>query len=130
MPKRRRITRRMKTKLAKKMRLNPTKGEAVMWAALKDDFGGLKWQNQVLICGYIADFYCPEAGLIVEVDGSSHKGRELYDRDRDHNIMYGAGVKTLRLTNTEVLKNRPRALRRVLEAVAELTEEGNSQQAD
>jgi very-short-patch-repair endonuclease len=107
----------MKVRLAKKMRANPTKAEEVLWAALKDDFGGLKWATQVLMCGYILDFYAPEVGLAVEVDGSSHRGRELYDRDRDHNLLYGAGVKTLRLTNAEVLKNRPRALRKVLEAI-------------
>lgn len=115
-----RITRKMKIKFARHMRKNPTKAEQHLGEILLRDFGGVRWFAQYIICGWIADFYSPEVGLIVEVDGSSHKGQEGRDAFRDATIYKKMKVTTLRVTNAEVLKNRPRALGKISAALNEL----------
>ena len=52
----------------------------------------------------MADFYCPSAKLVVEVDGDIHSApsAKSYDAIRD-DFAKGAGLKVLRFTNDEVL---------------------------
>lgn len=112
----------MKIRLAKKMRDNPTQAEDCLWKVLKGGFGGVKWKTQVVLFGWIADFYAEEANLVVEVDGSSHKDRQEYDDFRDKTLLESYGVSTLRFTNTEILKNRSRALKKLLKVLQDLGE--------
>ena len=58
------------------MRADSTKAENVQWQALRNkQLEGLKVKRQVPLDGYILDFVCFEAKLIIEVDGSQHAGR-------------------------------------------------------
>lgn len=55
---------------ARRMRADATKAENMLWQALRGGrLEGLKFKRQVPIEGYIVDFACFEARLIVEVDG-------------------------------------------------------------
>ncbi|WP_395383976.1 endonuclease domain-containing protein [Mesorhizobium sp. UC22_110] len=55
------------------MRADATKAETLLWQALRNrQLNGLKFKRQVPLDGYILDFVCFEAGLIIEVDGSQH----------------------------------------------------------
>ena len=50
--------------------------ESELWQALRGRrLGNLKFRRQVPLNGYIPDFVCFEAGIIVELDGSQHLGR-------------------------------------------------------
>lgn len=93
-----------KLKLARQMRKNPTKAEAALWEHLKGCKLGAKFKRQALIRGWIADFWCAQAGVVVEVDGHSHDNKKEYDAYRDA-IMTGLGIQVLRFTNDEVLTN-------------------------
>ncbi len=54
----------------KALRNSLTIAEAVLWKQLKDSqLAGRKFRRQESIGPYIADFYCPESRLIVELDG-------------------------------------------------------------
>lgn len=56
--------------------------------------------------GYIADFYCAELGLIVEVDGGIHYTLEQQAHDvRRTKILEGEGFRVLRFTNDQVLQH-------------------------
>jgi very-short-patch-repair endonuclease len=58
---------------ARVMRHEPTDGERRLWSRLRDRrLNGYKFRRQVPIEGFIVDFYCMEAKLIVEIDGSQH----------------------------------------------------------
>src|SRR5688500_12207245 len=58
---------------ARKMRADSTKAENVLWQALRNkQLEGLKFKRQVPLDGYILDFVCLAAKLIIEVDGSQH----------------------------------------------------------
>src|SRR5438105_5024181 len=53
-----------------------TPSEAALWQRLRRGFEGHRFELQVPMLGYVADFYCRPLKLAVEVDGSSHRGRE------------------------------------------------------
>jgi len=58
---------------AKDMRSNPTEPEKRLWRHLSNSqLGGFKFRRQEVVGSYIADFVCPSAALIVEVDGDTH----------------------------------------------------------
>ncbi len=85
--------------------------EAMLWNILKrSQLGGLKFRKQAVIGKYVVDFYCPQARLIVEVDGESHVGRAFADELRQ-NDLEDLGMTVFRVTNDDVLKS--------LDAVAE-----------
>lgn len=90
-----------KKRLAAAMRAHPTSAESELWKSLKRRPGGLTFWNQHVVRGWIADFYCPAARLVIEVDGSSHRGREAQDQLRDE-VMRAYRFAVLRFTNTDV----------------------------
>jgi very-short-patch-repair endonuclease len=53
---------------------------------------------------YIADFYCAEAALIVELDGMTHDGREEYDAQRQ-SWLESQGLIVMWFTNREFLES-------------------------
>jgi very-short-patch-repair endonuclease len=67
--------------------------------------------------GFVVDFYCHAAGLIVEVDGSVHEELADYDIERDR-ILSARGLYILRVTNEEVSKALPIVLARIAQVTA------------
>lgn len=66
----------------------------------------LRFLRQKIIGGYIADFYCAKAGLIVEIDGSQHYRDGAAEYDAARTEYFGSlGLKVVRLSNIEVNKN-------------------------
>ena len=57
---------------AHRMRIGPSEPERVLWAALRASQLGTRFRRQVVLLGYIVDFYAPAAQLVVEVDGAHH----------------------------------------------------------
>ena len=66
---------------AQRMDRNPTPSEAALWDRLKGSQLGVPFLSQELILGYIVDFYCPPARLVVEVDGAVHQTAKQRARD-------------------------------------------------
>ncbi|WP_294104157.1 DUF559 domain-containing protein [Sphingomonas sp.] len=88
---------------ARHMRNNPTEPEKRLWRSLSNSqLGGWKFRRQQVIGWGIADFVCPAARLIVEVDGDTH-GAEA-DAFRDA-ALARMGYRTLRVTNHDVMRN-------------------------
>jgi very-short-patch-repair endonuclease len=91
-------------KRANSLRKNQTSAEDLLWCNLRNrKLGGYKFRRQHPVLVYIADFYCPEKKVVVEVDGGIHKRKEQreYDKKRDEK-MEGLGIFVLRFTNEEV----------------------------
>ena len=66
------------------LRRYPTPSEKTLWQYLRaKQMCGLKFRRQHPIGPFIADFICLKVKIIIEVDGSVHKGRENYDSQRD-----------------------------------------------
>jgi very-short-patch-repair endonuclease len=101
---------------AREMRREPTAEERLLWARLRRNaLGGLHFRQQQVIDGFIADFYCHAAGLVVEVDGPIHIERQSYDEQRDA-ILTSRGLHILRFSNDEIRSDIPSVLARILEA--------------
>lgn len=58
----------------------------------------------------IFDFYFPKIKSVLEVDGSSHAGKENKDYEKDRQILKAIGVRTYRITNAAVYRMGHRAL--------------------
>ncbi len=65
---------------------------------------GFQFNRQKPLGKFIVDFYCKQLKLVIEIDGSSHEGKELYDADRDVELQKH-GLTVLHVTDQEVKKN-------------------------
>ena len=92
----------IKLGLASNMRRTMTLSETILWSRLRRSALGYKFRRQQVIDGFIADFYCSSARLVIELDGKMHD--KLYDKERDE-ILSVRGLKVLRFENSEVESN-------------------------
>ena len=89
---------------ARTMRNQPTAPEARLWSILsRSQLGGYKFRRQAAIGTAIADFLCPQKGLIVEVDGDTHTDPAA-DARRTARLA-ALGFRVVRVTNAEVMGN-------------------------
>ena len=86
-------------------RRHATPAERRLWTKLRSrQLHGYKFRRQVWLGPFIADFFCAEARLIVEVDGDSHASQLAYDERRT--VWLGReGFNVVRVTNADVMKN-------------------------
>ena len=89
---------------SRELRKNATPQENKLWYQFLRTYQ-VKFRRQQQIGSYIADFYCPSARIVIELDGSGHyeaEGKE-YDRWRDAYIA-AQEIRVLRFTNTQIDK--------------------------
>ena len=93
------------TSYAKELRKNMTKEERHLWYDYLKDYP-VRFLRQKVIDGYIADFYCNKAKLIIELDGSQHYNEEglLKDRIRTARIEE-RNLTVVRILNRDVNNN-------------------------
>ncbi|HYI41588.1 MAG TPA: DUF559 domain-containing protein [Allosphingosinicella sp.] len=90
---------------ARQLRRDRTPQERLLWGQLRGRrFEGFKFRKPMWLDGYIADFACPEARLVVEADGSQHVDEEAYDAARER-AFARLGWRTLRFWNNEINEN-------------------------
>jgi len=89
---------------ASKLRRNLTGSEKTLWGHLSKKQLGVWFYSQSLAYGYILDFWCPKAGLAVEVDGGIHVLTKKRDRKRDA-VLRCKGILTMRFPNDSVDNN-------------------------
>ncbi len=92
--------------LARDHRHPLTPAEAKIWARVRNRGLGFKIRRQHPIWRFIADFYCAEAKLVIEIDGDSHAepDQEEYDNARTA-WLEDRGYKVIRFTNHDAHKN-------------------------
>ena len=92
-----------KNRLTRSMRQNMTVAEQALWEAIRGNrCCRLHFRRQQVIDGFIVDFYCHRAGIVIEVDGTSHLERERYDAQRE-GVLRTRGLRILRFTNEQVI---------------------------
>lgn len=108
--------------LARELRKNSTSAVHIFWQAVRNrKFLNKKFYRQYPIyfdllgkeTFYIADFYCYEEKLIIEIDGGYHLRQKDYDKLRTE-IINLLGIKVIRFTNEQVTNN----LKNVLEELS------------
>ena len=106
----------VKQTLALQMRRVMTEAEALLWESLRgNQVGGLHFRRQQVIDGFIADFYCRAARLIVECDGAVHQHQVEYDRERDA-VLSTHNLRVLRFTNDSIKNDINSVLNDILSA--------------
>jgi very-short-patch-repair endonuclease len=105
----------------RELRKNQTKAEVLFWDKVRNrQFRGLKFYRQYPLffdllgkeTFYIADFYCHEKRLVVELDGGIHEKQKKQDKLRDDVIDF-LGIKVLRIANKDVFENIDKVVKRV-----------------
>lgn len=100
-------------KRARELRKKQTPAEQVLWEMLHSrQFLGFKFRRQHQVGDYILDFYCHEARLGVELDGSIHKKRIEKDKKRDA-YLKSQGIQVVRIPNDTLLHETASALEQI-----------------
>jgi len=107
-----------KLQRAKELRRQMTPAEHRLWQRLRANrLDGFHFRRQQIIAGFIVDFYCHQADLIIEVDGPIHSDQHAADEEREA-ILSSRELRVLRFTNAQVLQDLPSVLDTIREALA------------
>src|SRR5258708_11003489 len=105
-----------KTTFARYLRRQQTVSEFTLWRILRGrQFVGLKFRRQQPIGPFIADFYCPRAKLIIELDGGHHQKQVEYDESRTL-YLERQGYRVLRFWGNDLMLNEDGVIQMILEA--------------
>ena len=91
--------------IAKKLRKQMTKQERHLWYDFLRSYS-IKVYRQRVIDNYVADFYCPAAKLVIELDGGQHyDDAKMIEDEHRSAIINQYGIQVLRIPNNEVDNN-------------------------
>ncbi len=109
--------------LAKQLRKEMTKEERHLWYDYLR-FYPVRFSRQKILGKYIADFYCAQAKLAIELDGSQHYEDKNIEKDTDRTaFLESYGLKVIRIPNNEISRN----FRGVCEYIDSLVKQSLSQ---
>jgi very-short-patch-repair endonuclease len=111
----------VKQQLAKEFRRQMTPEEKILWQHLRANrLNNLHFRRQQIIDGFLADFYCHAAALVIEVDGKIHEQQVEYDAERDK-VLSARELRLLRIKNEEVTQELDKVLMRIVQACSQET---------
>jgi very-short-patch-repair endonuclease len=105
-----------KLQRAKELRQDMTPAEKILWQELRGNKLGLHFRRQQIIAGFIVDFYCHKAALVIEVDGDIHDLQQEEDARREK-ALSGLGLRVLRFKNDEVIRELSMVVGKIKEFV-------------
>ena len=93
--------------IARGLRTNATSAERRLWTGVRrEQIEGFRFRRQVVLDGFVADFACYEARLVIEVDGATHSTDAEVARDAARTAALSAqGYSVLRFANDEIFHN-------------------------
>ena len=101
---------------ARGLRQTATNAERMMWCLLRNrSLRKYKFRRQHPLGPYVADFYCAECRLVVELDGVKHAESEEYDATRTE-WMERYGIRVIRFPNKRLNDELPMVLAEILAA--------------
>jgi len=90
---------------ANELRKYSTLSEVLFWNKIKNkQFKSLDFDRQKIIGNYIVDFYCASCGVVIEIDGTSHDGKEEYDAIRDE-YLKSLLLNVIRIKDIDIKRN-------------------------
>ncbi len=92
-----------KLQRAKELRRDMTPAEKILWQELRANKLGVRFRRQQIIAGFIVDFYCHKAALVIEVDGDIHDLQKEEDERREKELS-AMGLRIVRFRDDEVVK--------------------------
>lgn len=96
-----------KKRLSRELRTNQTQAEEILWENVRRNaIAGCKFRRQQIILGFIVDFYCDKARLVVEIDGGIHDMPDQKEKDDLRRSVFAEkGISEIRFKNDEVIWN-------------------------
>jgi very-short-patch-repair endonuclease len=102
---------------ARRLRIDQTDAERRLWSRLRGrQLEGFKFRRQHSIGPFVANFFCLEAKLVIELDGSQHADQSNRDERRTDFIRDG-GYEVQRIWNYEVIAEIDAVLQRIADAL-------------
>lgn len=88
--------------VARRLRREMTPQEQRLWYVFLRKYP-VKFYKQRIIESFIVDFYCADARLVIELDGSQHYTEQGKCRDAERTaILEAYGVQVLRFSNRDI----------------------------
>ena len=107
-----------KQQRARELRQSMTPAEKRLWGYLRANrLDGWHFRRQQIIAGFIVDFYCHKACVVIEVDGPIHARRKIQDEARSE-VLCNHGLKVIRFSNREVMNDLKGVLSRIRKHLA------------
>jgi very-short-patch-repair endonuclease len=109
----------MSVQRARRLRRSATDVEKRLWSRLRNrQIANLKFRRQHPLGNRIVDFFCAEAKLAIELDGSGHLTDNGQKSDLDREIeLYEKGIRVLRFYNHDIAKNLDGVLNAIIYVV-------------
>jgi very-short-patch-repair endonuclease len=79
-----------------------------VWQEIRTNKLGVRFRRQQVIQGFIVNFYCHKAGLVIEVDGDVHDLQKEED-ERWEKALSVLGLRVVRFQNDEVVRDAARS---------------------
>jgi very-short-patch-repair endonuclease len=114
-----------KLERARELRREMTPAEKLLWQQVRAKKLGVRFRRHTcpggrcqgqIIAGFIVDFYCHRAELVVEVDGDIHDLQQEEDARREK-VLTDMGLRIVRFRNDEILSNLPVVVHKLRELV-------------
>ena len=106
-----------KLQRAKELRRKMTPAEKMLWEELRANKLGVHFRRQQVIAGFIVDFYCHKASLVIEVDGDIHDLQREEDARREQ-ASSELGLNVIRFRNDEVARDLSGVVERIKQFIA------------
>jgi very-short-patch-repair endonuclease len=101
----------------RQLRHDQTRAEDALWEYLRNrQIANLKFRRQHAIDRFVVDFYCADASLVIEVDGSAHNDSRAQDALRQ-DFLESMGLRVLRFPNDDVLNHIDDVIASILDTV-------------
>ncbi len=90
--------------IAGTLRRNMTRAEKILWQRIRNrQLDGYKFRRQHPIDTFVADFFCYQAMLVVEIDGQVHNEESQAERDIERaQILNRHKIRVIRFTNNQI----------------------------
>jgi very-short-patch-repair endonuclease len=95
-----------KVERSRELRRDMTPAEKTLWQELRANKLGVHFRRQQIIAGFVVDFYCHKATLVIEVDGGIHNLQQETDALREK-VLREMGLTIVRFGNEEVIQDLP-----------------------
>ena len=106
-----------KLERAKELRREMTPAEKRLWQEVRAKKLGVRFRRQQVIAGFIVDFYCHKAALVVEVDGDIHDLQQDEDARREK-VLTDMGLRIIRFRNDEIFRDLFADVQRIREFIS------------
>jgi len=114
-------------KRAEELRKNQTEDEKLLWSYIKSNQLGVRFKRQHPIWMYIADFYCHELKLIIELDGSVHLQKAVMENDKiREEDLKSFGIRVIRFSNSELRTDLAKVIEKIRCIIMEIKANGTT----